>query len=141
MRNANYMLNPKVRKDSMVVSLAHFEALILWKSSIIIQDDSGIPFSVLSKHAVEILLFGDYRGLGMPNLCGLDRMKGSIVRSLYQSDLAAVPSVGPLPFKFGYRNVIRPSTTASPEASEPFKLSSNFKGSHLLVAKLKPRSE
>jgi hypothetical protein len=105
MRNSNYLLNPKVR-DTLVVSLAHFEALILGKSSVVVQDDSGIPFSVLNKHASELIVYGTYRGLGQPELSGLEKVKGSVVKSLYQPELALIPSSGPLPFKFGYRNVI-----------------------------------
>jgi hypothetical protein len=109
LRASNYLLHPEVRPAMDLISLAHFKAMLLTLSSVIVQDDSGIPFPVLAKHSSDLSLWGEYRGLGDPELSGLNKVPGSVIKALYQPELASLISKGPLPFKFGYRKVIGPS--------------------------------
>jgi hypothetical protein len=137
MRSANYALHPDVlgpRAD--LTALAHLKALILSISGLVVQDDSGIPFSVLAKHETDVAVFGAYKGLGEPELTGLKQAPATVIKALYQPTLAAWPSQGSLPFRFGYSKVIGPSTSSS-AADNKFVRRPDFKGSHLIVAKKK----
>jgi len=66
--------------------------LILQKSSIIVQDDSGIPFRFFKSDQWNITLYGVYEG-------PIDLFKNH-----FEPDLAAAyrHRAAPLPFRFGY---------------------------------------
>jgi len=154
LRATNYALHPEVRPQIVPVALTHFKAMLLALSSVIVQDDSGVPVAILSKRAANVNVWGEYKGLGDPELSGLQKVPGSVIKQLYQPELTQITAAGPLPFKFGYRNVIGPADNAAvaatgSESADPhsgnktaaatsvnvFMKRSNFKGSHIIVAK------
>lgn len=139
MRSTSYALHPEVKPSLDRTSLVHFEALLLTLCSVVVQDDSGIPFRILHKHLPVMQTFGRYFGLGEPKLSALTKLPGSTVKSLYQPELSnTVNSQETLPFKYGFRSVIGPSPgKAKPAVGAPevFVKRTEFKGSHLIVAK------
>lgn len=142
MRASNYVLFPDVNPRVDHVSLTHFKAMLLALSSTIVTDDSGIPLTVLAKHTHDLRLYGEYRGLGEPKLAYLTGVSATVLKSLFQPDLANMNSQGSLSFHFGYRTVIGPAqgriaNTAADGAAisgEVFVRRSDFKGSHVIVA-------
>ncbi|KAH9259131.1 hypothetical protein BASA81_002751 [Batrachochytrium salamandrivorans] len=149
LRGTGYKLFANLKPEDTAMFNLHLKAMLMSLAQVIVQDDSGIPFHLLQKHFGKVELFGEYRGLGDPGLSGLERQSGSVIRSLYQKDLAELAPTGPLPFRFGYRMVIGPAgkdklakaaqaAVAAEEReqhTEVFLKRNDFKGSHLILAK------
>lgn len=150
LRGTGYKLFANLKAEDTAMFNLHLKAMLMSLAQVIVQDDSGIPFHLLQKHFGTVELFGKYRGLGDPELSGLERQSGSVIRSMYQKDLAELASAGPLPFRFGYRMVIGPAdkdkldkdklAQASVAAEEKqhvefFQRRKDFKGAHLILAK------
>jgi len=130
MRGTGYGLSLGVLTSDQA-ALNHLRAMIMLLAKQIVQDDSGLPYSVLRRHLATSVYGDAYRGFASPDLVGLAALPGSVLKSLYQKDLAKAVLSGPLPFHFGHRTTIEPGATEA----DPFVKRSSWKGSILIVAK------
>jgi hypothetical protein len=135
MRATGYALHPGVLTNDPVV-LNHARAMILILASQIVQDDSGLPFVVIRKHLARVHVFGSYRGFALPELAGLQKAPGSVLKGLYEKDLSAAPSLGVLPFNFGHRSTVEPGKAEK----DAWVKRANWKGAVMIVASTLPRA-
>jgi hypothetical protein len=140
-RGSGYPLFPEVATSDAVV-LNHARAALLVSTSILVQDDSGLPFSIVQRHLDNVRVFGTYRGFVDPSLVpDLATTPASVIKSLFQKDLALVIPSGPLPsgFTFGHRSVVGYKVNNDQVmVDEPLVKRTNWKGSHMIVAYGKP---
>ena len=147
MRSTGYPLFSDVATTDSV-ALNHARASLLVSAAVLVQDDSVIPFAIVKRHMDTVRVFGTYAGFADPSLVPefrLAELPASVAKALFQKDLSAAASAGPLPFKLGHRVVVGPSASVPVTASGPgpgdvFVKRSGWKGSLAIVAsgRLKP---